>query len=219
MNSLRDTVRRQALITEPANFPRVHLRRIPLALQDDICTGKLTVLGMGRPIDQRFPDSGMLVEHGFDLARKDLHPREVDDVLLPSEEEEKAVGIESSKIAGLEPSIRQGFVGTLPGGEVRVEHPTPSQIHLPDSIGIGIHDPGFIIGQNRSDRTSLLGIPRTIDERKPHFNDPVGLGQFDPEFSMKLRASISDNRIAVETASLIPDNISAENMPEFIIIW
>src|SRR5689334_8369965 len=67
----------------------------------------------------------MEVDYRLSLLGKDLHPDKIDHVLLPADDEEKAVFIDSSEITGRKPAICQDIFPALPGRVVGVQHPLP----------------------------------------------------------------------------------------------
>jgi hypothetical protein len=75
--------------------------------QDQLCTGELSILGMGFTVDKRLGNCWKLVEHLFDLLGEDLHASEIDDRFQATDQGEASIGVQFAQVARVKPPVNR----------------------------------------------------------------------------------------------------------------
>ena len=65
--------------------------------------------------DRRRGDARVLEQHLLDVAGEDVHPAADDEVLLPVDQPEVAVGVEAADVAGVQPALGEGRPRSVSG--------------------------------------------------------------------------------------------------------
>ena len=152
--------------------------------------------------DDRLSDILLIIDHRFDLLRKDvLSGRPEEHAFAPALYEYVPIVVNHTQVAGMHPSL---LVDHLPGGflilVISLHDILPAENDLPYLVnGVGRIDRHFEGINGAARGTELRRIPRCIADEWPAFSHPVSYSESEPDllkeslsFGVKCGASYHD---------------------------